>query len=690
MACAGRGILEFSRFVAASLLTGVVAAGCDVNAVPGEGAAESSYMQDRPGLSVTALDADGAPVFGAWVALEPGPWEAQTDGDGVARFTALGAGAWAVRVSAQGYVEVADALELGEEDGALTVTLALADAAGTTLAGAVTDPQGAPVEGAGVWLDEARVASTDASGAFEARGLLGGDWPLRVTAPDGSGLMDWALPSLVLEQGARAEIAVTLGGQPPDGADYVGSSRCLACHTELADGYSGSAHATAGRDPGALDAGLDGLSAAFLAGDTVDLDDLGASALLSVEGGAWVVTLLDAGGATTGPMEVVEVYGGHRAGAALAVQVGGAEATLPIVWALPGQGLSSRQHEAGWVTAYTDGWFDASGDLSLDAAGRPGAAASFALQCAGCHATGAALSEAGGVYTLGSASDLSSEPPERAVGCEACHGPGSAHAASTSPAEILNPSRLPSHQRVEVCARCHERTSPVDHPFSEAPGYPVDGGGALLGPADTVADYAEPASVRWLEAPASRLGWDQVGDLRSSPHLAGPQGYAAACEDCHDSHGGPFKASLRAAPTDNGLCTTCHAADFPDEAAEASHSHHGSFHPGDWSPGACTGCHMPRLGVSVRVDAVSGAGELHAHSLDFIEPAASLAEFDAAGATTLPLGSAPLPACLDCHIQADAEAEDEGGNCPCPVGSARKRVTYEDFQTAYELVWGLR
>ncbi len=99
---------------------------------------------------------------------------------------------------------------------------------------------------------------------------------------------------------------------------------------------------------------------------------------------------------------------------------------------------------------------------------------------------------------------------------------------------------------------------------------------------------------------------------------------------------------------------------------------------------------MPRLGQSVRPDAVSGAGELHAHVFDFIEPGASLAEFDAAGASVLPLGSAPVPACLDCHLQADAEAGDAGANCPCPVGNAQKRVTYEDFQTVYELVWGLR
>lgn len=664
--------------------------GCEISGVPGPGAAETVFAEDRPGLSVTVRDGDGAPVAGAYVALSPGVREAQTDASGLARFEALGAGTWTAAVTAQGYGAGAGEATLSDGEGELTVTLDAEAPASTTLGGAVSDPSGLPVEGAQIWVGEVAVATTDAAGNFEATGLSGGALVVRIEAPEGSGLLDWDIPALTLAEGARGEIAVALAGAPPDGARFVGSESCLVCHADALSAFSATAHAGAGRetDEAEADADLSGLADAFIGGSTVDLDDLGASLTLSRDGdGLWRAQITDAWGDSTDAMEVVEVYGGHRTGAALAVNAGDTEAVLPLVWALAGQGLSSKQAAAGWVSAYTEGWFDSDGHLSVDGAGRPSAEASFALQCAGCHATGGALSESGGHYAMDPSPVASAV--EHRVGCESCHGPGSAHATSTSPSEIVNPSRLPTAQRVEVCARCHERSAPTDHPFTDTPAFPVADDGALLGPADLPGDFATAAPERWIEAPASKVGWDQVGDLRISPHLSGDQGYDAACEDCHDAHGSAHAASLRADPWDNTLCTGCHASDFPDESAEASHTHHNTFHPGAWSPGSCTGCHMPRMGLSVRPDAVSGAGELRTHSLDFIEPAASLAEFDAVGATVLDLGAAPVPACLDCHLQADAQAEDEDDNCPCPVGSAKKRVTYEDFQTAYEFVWGI-
>jgi predicted CXXCH cytochrome family protein len=188
--------------------------------------------------------------------------------------------------------------------------------------------------------------------------------------------------------------------------------------------------------------------------------------------------------------------------------------------------------------------------------------------------------------------------------------------------------------------------------------------------------------------PASKVGWDQVGDFRTSPHRTGPDGYLGICEDCHDPHGTEHAANLALDPYDNTLCTTCHVSDFPDEAAEADHAHHSDFDPAAWSPGSCTGCHLPRVGIEIRPDAVSGAGELHSHVLTFALPELSIAEFDAASATVLPRGEVPLPACLDCHLQADALAEDAGSNCPCPVGDPTRRETYEGMQTIFDLVWG--
>lgn len=677
-----------SRLVFAALGLAVGAAGCDVRAVPGTGLDSESLLEERAGLEVTVSDEGGAPLAGAWVTLSPGAWEQPTGDDGVARFEAVGGGDWVVTASAQGFDAASGAISLGEEDGALALTLVARAEAGTTLAGEVLDREGLAVAGAEIRLGETLVATTGEDGSFEATNLEAGTFEATVTPPDGSGLLSWEIATLDLEEDARAEIAVILGPATAEGSTYVGTRICLACHATMEDSYGQSPHRNAGRDTEDVedDDDLDALSDAFLGGDTVTLDDLGASVALASADGVWTATLTDAWGDSTGALEVVEVYGGHRTGAALAVEVGGTQALLPVAWALAGQGLSSQQDEAGWVSAWSDGWFDGEGRLSLDSEGRPGVEASFALQCAGCHATDGVLVASGGAYTLDHVAEASSL--ETVVGCESCHGPGSVHYRTVSKDDILNPASLPPEQRLELCARCHERATPDDHPFTDTPGYPVDGDGGLLGPLDPASELSTSASVRWLSAPASRVGWDQAGDLRSSPHLAGEQGYAAICEDCHDPHGGG-EGGLRVELSDNALCTTCHAADFPDEAAEASHARHGSFHPGEWTPGSCVGCHMPRLGHSVRPDAVSGAGELRAHVLDFVEPAAALAEFDAAGASTLPLGQVPTNACLDCHLQSDAEEEDAGSNCPCPVGSPTKRVTYEDFQSLYETVWGL-
>jgi predicted CXXCH cytochrome family protein len=254
------------------------------------------------------------------------------------------------------------------------------------------------------------------------------------------------------------------------------------------------------------------------------------------------------------------------------------------------------------------------------------------------------------------------------------------------PDSIFDPGRLHTRDRIEVCARCHERSTSTDHPFASPPGSPIGPDGEPLAPYDAVAAVADPAPVRWLDVPASRLGWDQVGDFRASAHVTGE--YHGACEDCHDPHGSEHGASLRRDPYDNAACTGCHAELFPDVTAEADHAHHGRFAPGEGSPGACVGCHLPRTGITVRADAVSGAGERHSHRLAFFAPEQSLAEFDAAQTTILPRGSAPIPSCLECHLQADALAEDSGGNCPCAVGDPIRRETYEGMQVVYELIWG--
>jgi len=46
---------------------------------------------------------------------------------------------------------------------------------------------------------------------------------------------------------------------------------------------------------------------------------------------------------------------------------------------------------------------------------------------------------------------------EHRIGCEACHGPGRAHAEAKGGKPILNPAKLPEDRRDMICAACHVR-----------------------------------------------------------------------------------------------------------------------------------------------------------------------------------------------------------------------------------------
>ena len=84
--------------------------------------------------------------------------------------------------------------------------------------------------------------------------------------------------------------------------------------------------------------------------------------------------------------------------------------------------------------------------------------------CAGCHVTGMDLEKNTFV--------------EPGVGCEACHGPGSWHAALPKTevfdkrATIVNPAKLPMGVAVQICGSCHNRGKSLKKEGSEwAVGY---------------------------------------------------------------------------------------------------------------------------------------------------------------------------------------------------------------------------
>ncbi len=86
--------------------------------------------------------------------------------------------------------------------------------------------------------------------------------------------------------------------------------------------------------------------------------------------------------------------------------------------------------------------------------------------CATCHTTGYRLT----AYDPKNPAGQKFSWSEHNIGCEACHGPGSAHAQSGDKAAIFNPKNATKEQASLVCGYCHVRKE--NEHFKSAQGNP--------------------------------------------------------------------------------------------------------------------------------------------------------------------------------------------------------------------------
>lgn len=193
------------------------------------------------------------------------------------------------------------------------------------------------------------------------------------------------------------------------------------------------------------------------------------------------------------------------------------------------------------------------------------------------------------------------------VSCEACHGPGEAHAQwgelyavdptiergdmglvvklkdetrqwvmnmDTGIAERATP--LEEDKVLNACARCHSRRSQI-----------ADGSDAGVSFHD---NYRPSHLTEQLYFPDGQIQ-DEVyvwgSFVQSKMHLAG-----VSCMDCHDPH------TARVPTLSNDLCAKCH---LPSKFDTVEHHHHPVGSGGD----SCINCHMPHrtyMGVDDRRD----------------------------------------------------------------------------------------
>lgn len=233
-------------------------------------------------------------------------------------------------------------------------------------------------------------------------------------------------------------------------------------------------------------------------------------------------------------------------------------------------------------------------------------------QCADCHSTNLRKN-----FDAASNSFRTSWS-EINVACEACHGPGSNHAAWAKKAgdwqrvpgkglavalderhgaawvrkegrDTAERSKPRDTQReIETCARCHARRGQLTDNY--VPGRP-------LGDTHRAALLQE--GLYWPDGQQRDEVYNYASFLQSAMFARG-----VTCSDCHEPH------SLKLRAPGNAACAQCH---LPAKFDNEKHTHHAAGTPG----AQCAACHMPTttyMGVDPR----------HDHSLRIPRPDRSL------------------------------------------------------------------
>ena len=196
------------------------------------------------------------------------------------------------------------------------------------------------------------------------------------------------------------------------------------------------------------------------------------------------------------------------------------------------------------------------------------------------------------------------------VGCERCHGPGSAHVANPVRRTILNPARFGYVNASDTCIQCHSQGQPPANPiggkyYDWPVGYHV---GLNLRDFWKLEEHklGETTFTHFADGTGHKnrmQGNDFVGSLMYNRGVT--------CFSCHDPHGSDNEAMLRA-PV-NEVCLTCHGPNTqngPHAATIEQHTHHAAGSTGS----QCVSCHMPKIEQTIADVNVSS------HTFRFVYP----------------------------------------------------------------------
>jgi tetratricopeptide (TPR) repeat protein len=383
-----------------------------------------------------------------------------------------------------------------------------------------------------------------------------------------------SIPAYLFKQ--RIENQTTAGQEVMPGAQFVGSEACKSCHKAAYDNWKGSHH----------DLAMDVASDESVLGDFngAAFTHFGAESRFYRKDKRFFVH-------TTGPegimgdFEITHTFGVYPLQQYLVPFSGGRKQCLPIAW-------DARQNR--WFHLYPDQPLDPEDWLYWTNAGQ-----NWNGMCAECHSTNLKKNydpEANTYDTTWSQID---------VGCEACHGPGSAHVRWAELPEMGRPqvdnydlvvrtANMTPSEQIELCAPCHSRRMSLGDNTHDIEAFMDYGIPQLLSPGMYFADGQILDEVYVYGSFMQSKMYDR--DVR--------------CADCHDVH------SIKRIKEGNDLCLQCHRADIYD-----TKSHH--FHKKEGEPGEpirdangqvlfevgsgaqCEQCHMPGrnyMGIDYRPD----------------------------------------------------------------------------------------
>jgi tetratricopeptide (TPR) repeat protein len=337
----------------------------------------------------------------------------------------------------------------------------------------------------------------------------------------------------------------------PAEALYVGSERCASCHRKEYDVWKGSHHGLA------MQAARAGAVLGDFSGATFALR--GKTWRFFRRDGTFMVSAEGPDGALH-DYEVAYAFGVAPLQQYVIAFPGGRLQCLSVAWdtvnkrwffLYPGQDIPPTD----WLhwTRQAQNWN---------------------TMCADCHSTAVRKRYDPGTDTF------KTTWSEIMVGCEACHGPGSRHAAwadlpamARPPAEdhalVTRTAGLAGRELVALCAPCHSRRAQ----FADQ-GTP---GGELL---DRYLPVLLTEGVFYADGQILEEDYEYHSFIQSKMFANN-----VSCRDCHDVH-----SAARPKPG-NETCTRCHRADTYD--TEAHHFHKRTVN-GVHSAGAdCVSCHMP-------------------------------------------------------------------------------------------------